>query len=237
MQLGQARRKLGQKSGEWTEEKNAKLVRKLDTGGDGTISQKEFVSYFAESLPADRKEFDTVVVQFMEVARACRTKKIAQRKAEKNAPDSPSSSRSPQRGSSKGGSADSVRDVAGRKKSLEKVFAQFDLDDGGAIESTELQALGTARRALGQKQSSWTEEKNARLVRRMDSNGDGDISGTEFVDYFEEALTTDAAEFAATIEQFMEVARACRATKQEDRKKKKAHTTAEPVCACAPVRA
>ena len=68
MRLGQARRKLGQKSGAWSHEKNAKLVKNMDTDGDGTVNEKEFATYFARSLPTDRNDFDEIISQFMDVA-------------------------------------------------------------------------------------------------------------------------------------------------------------------------
>merc|ERR1712072_609412 len=40
MALGTARRSLGQKQGEWTEEKNARLVQNMDASGDGMIDEK-----------------------------------------------------------------------------------------------------------------------------------------------------------------------------------------------------
>ena len=94
------------------------------------------------------------------------------------------------------------------------VFAVFDLDCSGFIETTELLKLGKARRSLGQKSGEWTEEKNARLVQKMDANGDGVISAAEFSEYFEGALTKQQAGFDAIIEQFLVVANDCRNAKQ-----------------------
>ena len=95
------------------------------------------------------------------------------------------------------------------------MFREFDLDGSGVIEAEELLALGKARRSLGQKQGEWTEEKNARLVKRMDANGDGEIQMSEFVHHFEDALPRAREEFDLVLEQFMEVAQACRARKQQ----------------------
>ena len=103
------------------------------------------------------------------------------------------------------------------------MFREFDLDGSGVIEAEELLALGKARRSLGQKQGEWTEEKNARLVKRMDANGDGEIQMSEFVHHFEDALPRAREEFDLVLEQFMEVAQACRARKQQRRES--AHST------------
>jgi len=66
--LGNYRRKLGQKEGEWTHEQNMKLIQRLDTDGDGTIDLSEFVKYFNGILAKPRDEFDFSMKQFNIVA-------------------------------------------------------------------------------------------------------------------------------------------------------------------------
>ena len=102
-----------------------------------------------------------------------------------------------------------------RIRKLLAVFDEFDLDRSGGIESSELLLLGKARRTLGQKKGDWTEEMNARLVKKMDVNGDGLISGAEFAEFFEQSLPTDATKFEVVIKQFMNVAQNCSAKKQQ----------------------
>eukprot|EP00658_Telonema_sp_P-2_P078245 TRINITY_DN7287_c0_g1_i6.p1 TRINITY_DN7287_c0_g1~~TRINITY_DN7287_c0_g1_i6.p1 ORF type:complete len:465 (-),score=192.02 TRINITY_DN7287_c0_g1_i6:334-1728(-) len=75
--LGQARRKLGHKQGEWTVEKNDKMVAKMDKNGDGHISAEEFAAHFETILPRGTKEFDWVIQQFMQVAGHCSSKTVA----------------------------------------------------------------------------------------------------------------------------------------------------------------
>ena len=41
--LGQARRALGQKSGEWTEANNEKLLRHMNADGEGNVTAESFV--------------------------------------------------------------------------------------------------------------------------------------------------------------------------------------------------
>ena len=68
-----------------------------------------------------------------------------------------------------------------------QVFAAFDIDGSGEINSKELLLMGKARRELGQKKDSeWSEEKNARMVKRLDADGSGKIEEKEFVAGFEE---------------------------------------------------
>ena len=114
--------------------------------------------------------------------------------------------------------ADRKGDKAARMQKLQQVFAVFDLDGGGTIECSELLELGKMRQELGQKSREWNEEKNSRLVKKMDENGDGVLSCTEFVQHFELALSRDSKEFDTTMKQFMGVAEACRRTKQSQNK-------------------
>jgi len=112
--------------------------------------------------------------------------------------------------------AQAMSDAAGlayRQVKLAEVFAQFDLDGGGSIDSTELMQLGEARRELGQKDDEWTEERNAKLVESLDSDGDGRVSCTEFVEHFERGMPKAQDEFGAVVEEFLAAARECRESK------------------------
>ena len=89
-----------------------------------------------------------------------------------------------------------------RQAKLHNIFNLFDLDGGGAIEASELSELGKARRSAGQKKGEWTKEKNARMLKKLDLNGDGQVSAAEFVKFFEEALPQTAEQFDAAIDEF-----------------------------------
>lgn len=93
-----------------------------------------------------------------------------------------------------------------RTGKLERVFDAFDLDGSGTVEKDELYELGNARRSLGQARGTWTEEKNNRLVERLDQNGDGQVSKEEFATEFEKMLTYNEEDFNEAIAQFMVVA-------------------------------
>ena len=66
--LGQTRRKLGQKPGEWTHQHNAALMNKIGTDSAGNLPEENFVRYFDSNLPAERHNFDELVDQFVQCA-------------------------------------------------------------------------------------------------------------------------------------------------------------------------
>ena len=74
--LGQTRRVLGQKAGEWTKQVNARLMVKIGAERNGSLSEPKFVQYFDETLPDYRTEFDRIIKQFMKCAQACRKTKL-----------------------------------------------------------------------------------------------------------------------------------------------------------------
>ena len=77
---------------------------------------------------------------------------------------------------------------------LNKVFDQFDLDSSGSIDASELLLLGKARRSLGQKSGAWSETQNAQLLKRIDTDGSGLVSQSEFSSYFEHSLRKSNAQ-------------------------------------------
>jgi len=217
--LGSARRALGQKSGTWTAEKNARLVARMDKDGDGSISAKEFVTHFAANLPEDRFDFAEVVAQFMSVAKECRKEKARRRDTlarkadadERRAQEINSAESSPRSSMSRdydvpwprGGLDDPVLEIRRRQTCLQHVFKQFDLDDSGRVEIDELQVLGIARQSLKHKARTWTLERNKALLRHIDVNRDGVIQLAEFITHFNEALPDDSRQFDRVIEQFI----------------------------------
>lgn len=76
-ELGKARRKSGQRKGQWTAEQNRKLVEKLDSNYDGKVSMQEFIEHFSESLPRGSDNFDLIIHDFFEVARLVRHQRAA----------------------------------------------------------------------------------------------------------------------------------------------------------------
>ena len=66
--LGQARRKLGQKSGQWTEQANEALVASIGLNSSGGIVKERFVKHFSESLPGQQLQFDREIQQMSRCA-------------------------------------------------------------------------------------------------------------------------------------------------------------------------
>jgi len=78
--LGQTRRKLGQKQGEWTREMNRSLMDRIGPDANDDLPETNFVRYFNGSLPSEAAEFDKNIEQFLECARALRKKKLEKRR-------------------------------------------------------------------------------------------------------------------------------------------------------------
>ena len=65
--LGSARQKLGQKTRDWTDDKNQGLIRSLDADSDGKVSMREFVRGFSTRVPEEMNDFLRLVKEFHEV--------------------------------------------------------------------------------------------------------------------------------------------------------------------------
>jgi len=176
--LGKQRSKLGQKQREWTEEKNAKLIAKMDKDGDGSIDEEEFVQHFLVAL---HEESDSVFLQTVDDFIACALGLSA---SNPGAPRGGTDSRQHK-------ARHNEHPDDARIRQLKVVFRAFDLDGSGQMEPKELLVLGKQRSKLGQKQRKWTEEKNAKLIAKMDKDGDGSIDEEEFVRHFLKALRAE----------------------------------------------
>merc|ERR1711871_241380 len=75
LMLGQTRRKLGHKVGDWSTEDNAALMAKIGSNQNGDLSRVNFVGYFNRTLPSDPAEFDKHVKEFMHCAHDLRVEK------------------------------------------------------------------------------------------------------------------------------------------------------------------
>ena len=178
--IGQARRKLGQKSGEWTEEQNKKLL--FNMGADlktGNVPMEKFVGYFDKSLPPDMTGFNKTMDDFIECARSLRIKKTDARKkaAEDEAAKKRKEAQDAREAELQKKEEDAKRakkaaedeaerkrkegEAAKRMKRLQDVYREFDLDGGGEVGFEEMFELGKARRKLGQKSG---KQKRAHVV-------------------------------------------------------------------------
>lgn len=65
--------------------------------------------------------------------------------------------------------------------------------------------LGQNRQRLGQKQRTWTEEKNKQLLAKIDKSNDGKVDEEEFVGHFTESLSGESdSVFLRTCSEFIE---------------------------------
>ena len=117
--------------------------------------------------------------------------------------------------------AEAERRRMGRLKS---VFKAFDWNASGTVDIAELLEVGKARRTLGQKKTTWDEEKNRQYLMRMDTDGTGEVvllffpvdrkrdcsvpqvDETEFVSHFNRILPQDKDDFDAIIQEYMAAA-------------------------------
>ena len=65
--LGSARQKLGQKTRDWTQDRNENLIELLDKDRDGKVGCSEFVQGFSARVPEDMNDFLRLVKEFHEV--------------------------------------------------------------------------------------------------------------------------------------------------------------------------
>ena len=87
-----------------------------------------------------------------------------------------------------------------RTAALGRVFAVFDQDGRGVVDSSELLQLKTRGSA------ELDDAVIARLLVKMDLSGDGMVSAEQFARHFEQALPQDAEQFDSVIQRFLDVA-------------------------------
>ena len=69
--LGRARQQLGQKTRDWTQDKNENLIELLDKDRNGRIDCLEFVRGFSARVPGDMGQFLQLTKEFHEVRCSC----------------------------------------------------------------------------------------------------------------------------------------------------------------------
>eukprot|EP00656_Telonema_subtile_P029432 TRINITY_DN32571_c0_g1_i2.p1 TRINITY_DN32571_c0_g1~~TRINITY_DN32571_c0_g1_i2.p1 ORF type:complete len:696 (-),score=173.28 TRINITY_DN32571_c0_g1_i2:92-2026(-) len=61
----------------WTDSRNKELLSEMDTDGDNKIQSGEFVGFLNDDLPRRRADFDTVIEEFLRIARLARAEREA----------------------------------------------------------------------------------------------------------------------------------------------------------------
>ena len=101
-----------------------------------------------------------------------------------------------------------VDEGAHRRQQLQRLFEEMDLDNSGFMDADEVSKLAQTRRKLYQKEGdkTWTEAMNNRLLKRIDTDGDGRIDKQEFVDHYTGLFETqDSYHFNTWFQEFLEV--------------------------------
>ena len=174
---------MGHKRGEWTEQQNAKLVKKMDWDGDGLVNAKEFIGYFEEALPHEAEGFERVIEQFKQVAEACRREKQQPAKREDKGPAASKAvaknaveAGEPVMPKAKGVVPDAQVELTPRHSKLKKssreayeLFNELDTNKDGVIDAQEFdQAMKQGKLSPGGTRSA--EGKTAASHQRQDDS-------------------------------------------------------------------
>ena len=194
MKLGKVRRALGQKSGDWTDEMNERLLGKTDKNGDGAMTSEEFSEFFELSLPYGATEFDRAVQKFMLVAETCREHK-KQNGSCKSAPvpTSPMQRTSRKQSSKADGSKEQAAEkeraaerayLASLRQKTEKRLSSPKRQRPESIKKTPTKEEAAAQRAANvQLRSRLFRERSLRAVfQKFDLDNDGVIHISELLD-------------------------------------------------------
>jgi hypothetical protein len=148
MLLGQARRKLEQKEGEWTDEMNERIVTRMSTSGDSKVSPEQFAKYFDRALPGAPSEFNKVMKEFWLVADYCKARPEDVVKKEQKAEGKKSAAKvtAAKKADAETALPNSRQSVSIRedlmppelRAKVAALFACIDLDGGGTISIEEI---------------------------------------------------------------------------------------------------
>jgi len=104
-----------------------------------------------------------------------------------------------------------------RQQQLRTLFEAMDLDNSGCIDADELSELAQMRRDLYHESSNstWTTDMNNRLLKIIDTDGDGQIDKDEFcAHYIRIFKAKDDSQFSTWLNQFKEVSQQLQTRKE-----------------------
>jgi len=104
-----------------------------------------------------------------------------------------------------------------RQQQLRTLFEAMDLDNSGCIDADELSELAQMRRDLYHESSgnTWTTDMNNRLLKIIDTDGDGQIDKDEFcAHYIRIFKAKDDSQFSTWLNQFKEVSQQLQTRKE-----------------------
>jgi len=185
--------------GNWSSRKTDKLIRKMDTDGDGAVSFEEFFDFYRPIvIDGDDETFERGMGQLAAVAAALRAPKpqpTLKKSLSWRESQEPEPAPLPE---------EPVFET--RMARLHRFFNGFDTDVSGAWDRSELNLI-----AYGMHQGKWTEKQTDALMRRMDTDGDGRVSFEEFLEFYRPALLDATDEqFERGMKAFQAVADFCR---------------------------
>ena len=197
MELGHARRALGQVKGVWDDESNRSLLALLGADSQGRVTGASFVKFFISELEGvTDTEFEVSVKEFREAARACRVKR-SQGAAGRHAGWRDHSA---------------ARQQSRRSATLRAVFHQFDLDGNGRLDARELMQIGQQRHGP----TVWTQRTNEEMLRQLRADEAGRVEESAFIESFErDSMDLDEAEFEEWVGQLRQAAHECRQRPQQ----------------------
>ena len=180
--LGQTRRKLGQKSGEWTKTMNDSLMAKIGVDKNGNLPENNFVNYFDETLPSDKPEFIRTIDQFMECAKACRKTKIKKREAAKNETNKEDAAKKKREADAKNADDERMRKEAQQaKRDQEKRESAAESKKRDADRDSKLLEEAQSRKRESEQNQDYRQGELRKVYQEFDLDGGGDVGKEELL--------------------------------------------------------
>eukprot|EP00658_Telonema_sp_P-2_P023334 TRINITY_DN19347_c0_g1_i3.p1 TRINITY_DN19347_c0_g1~~TRINITY_DN19347_c0_g1_i3.p1 ORF type:complete len:1234 (-),score=409.87 TRINITY_DN19347_c0_g1_i3:112-3777(-) len=229
--LGKARRATGQASGDWTEQRNARLIARMtgDQGASGEVTENEFVTYFDDVLSSSPEEFDREIKNFMTVAEKVRGRgSRVSRPA--NVPkinldaqisgEDKSRSRSPSNtaGNGQNGFQGNLRTPRERDAGLGGIFRMFDMERLGRIPKQAVADLATQAFERSNLAGSWSSRQNKAGLDALKTGRGNTVEQSDFIDFFKNTWYGGMANMSdAEYEQTIKLLRTLGRSSQTDR--------------------
>ena len=194
----------------WIGALNNRLLKKINSSRDGQINQDEFADHYMRLFESQLDHHFTMWMEQFHIVVQTRlsnfgTSSEPSSNTQRHAVNPPPNlnlnlNLNPNSNTQQRSSA-----VLSRQQQLQSLFEKMDLDVSGFIEADEVSELAQMRRALYPMKGdrAWTDDLNHRLLKVIDTNGDGQINETEFVRHYHRLFKTQEDHvFNTWVEQF-----------------------------------